>query len=129
MKPIYFDLSVKDLPAARKFFERAFGWKFERFPMPFEYYRITAGPLDEAGIDGGIGQITAEAGSPFDQAVSLTLPVANLQEMIAKVNACGGAIVGPVLPIPGVGQHVTCSAPGGLTFGLLQSDEANLGSG
>ncbi|MEP7350795.1 MAG: hypothetical protein ABI668_12720 [Sphingorhabdus sp.] len=129
MKPVYFDFSVKDLPAARKFFERAFGWKFERFPMPFEYYRITAGPPDEFGIDGGIGQIAEEAGPPSAQAVSLTLPVANLKEMIAKIKACGGAIVGPVLPIPGIGQYVTCSGPGGLTFGLLQADEADHPSG
>ncbi len=124
MKPIYFDLSVKDLPAARKFFERAFGWKFERFPMPFEYYRITTGPPDEPGIDGGIGQNDEAAEPASSQQVSLTLPVANLEEMIAKIEASGGEIVGPILPIPGIGKHVTCSGPGGLTFGLLQADDA-----
>jgi uncharacterized protein len=124
MKPVYFDLSVGDVEAARAFLGKAFGWKFERFPMPFEYYRITAGPPDEPGIDGGVGQI-AEASEPASsQRVSLTLPVANLEEMIAKIEASGGEIVGPVLPIPGIGKHVTCSGPGGLTFGLLQADDA-----
>jgi uncharacterized protein len=129
MKPVYFDLSVTDIAAARKFLEEAFGWQFEHFPMPFEYYRITAGPPDEFGIDGGIGQIAEAAGSPSGQIVSLTLPVANLKEIIAKVEACCGAIVGPVLPIPGIGQHVICSGPGGLTFGLLQAEEAEHLSG
>jgi predicted enzyme related to lactoylglutathione lyase len=122
MKPVYFDLSVKDISAARGFLEQAFGWKFEHFPMPFEYYRITAGPPDEPGIDGGIGR-SAEAGeSSSSQLVSLTLPVMDLKKMIAKIEACGGAIMGPILPIPGVGQHVTCSGPGGLMFGLLQAE-------
>ena len=30
MKPVYFDLSVRDLGAARRFFELALGWRFER---------------------------------------------------------------------------------------------------
>lgn len=44
MKPTYFDLTVHDVGQARKFFEAVFGWQFERFPMPYEYYRIQAGP-------------------------------------------------------------------------------------
>ena len=55
MKPTYFDLTVRDIGQARKFFQAVFDWKFERFPMPYEYYRIQAGPGSEAGIDGGIG--------------------------------------------------------------------------
>jgi uncharacterized protein len=44
VKPQYFDLSVNDLAAARRFFAAVFGWEFERGSMPFEYYRIKAGP-------------------------------------------------------------------------------------
>jgi uncharacterized protein len=50
VKPSYFDLTVCDLAAARRFFEAVLGWRFERFPMPYEYYRIQAGPADEPGI-------------------------------------------------------------------------------
>ncbi|MBI5636484.1 MAG: VOC family protein [Nitrospinae bacterium] len=53
MKPIYFDFTVNSLKEARRFFERVLGWRFEKFPMPYEYYRITAGNSDEPGIDGG----------------------------------------------------------------------------
>ncbi len=118
MKPVYFDLSVNDLPSARTFLERVFGWQFEQFPMPFAYYRITAGPADEVGIDGGIGAIANATDPPM---TVLTLPVSDLKPMIAKVEANGGKILGPILDIPGVGQHVTCLALGGLSFGLLQT--------
>ena len=39
MKPTYFDFTVKNLDDARLFFETIFGWRFEKFPMPYEYYR------------------------------------------------------------------------------------------
>lgn len=39
MKPTYFDMTVRDLKAARIFFEKVLGWRFERFPMLYEYYR------------------------------------------------------------------------------------------
>ena len=47
MKPTYFDLTVRNVGQARIFFERVLGWRFEKFPMPYEYYRVQAGPADE----------------------------------------------------------------------------------
>ena len=55
MKPTYFDLTVRDVDQAKTFFEKVLGWRFAKFEMPYEYYRIQAGPEGEAGIDGGIG--------------------------------------------------------------------------
>jgi uncharacterized protein len=122
MKPIYFDLSVADLAKARRFFEEALGWKFERFPMPYEYYRITAGPPGEAGIDGGIGQL-ADAGQATDlPMVNLVIPIPDLDSVVEKVTSCGGTVVEPRTPIPGIGWMATCAEPGGLRFGLLEAD-------
>ena len=33
MKPVYFDLTVRDLREACRFFETVFGWRCERFAM------------------------------------------------------------------------------------------------
>jgi predicted enzyme related to lactoylglutathione lyase len=127
VKPIYFDLSVADLAKARRFFEEALGWKFERFAMPYEYYRITAGPTGEAGIDGGIGQL-ADAGQATDlPMVNLVIPVPDLDSVVEKVASCGGTVVEPRTPIPGIGWMATCAEPGGLRFGLMEADSsANL---
>jgi predicted enzyme related to lactoylglutathione lyase len=57
MKPTYFDLSVRDIGKARAFFETVLGWQFEKFDMPYDNFRIKAGPENEPGIDGGIGSI------------------------------------------------------------------------
>lgn len=53
MKPTYFNFTVKDLDTAKTFFEHVFNWRFEKFPMPYDYYRIQTGAEGESGIDGG----------------------------------------------------------------------------
>lgn len=122
MKPTYFDLTVNNVNQAREFFERVLGWRFERFPMPYEYYRIQAGPEREPGIDGGIGEVKdapITGGRPMTQ---LTVPVPNLDEYLAKVVAAGGRVVESKMPILTIGWYATCEEPGGLRFGLIQAD-------
>jgi predicted enzyme related to lactoylglutathione lyase len=122
MKPTYFDMTVQDLSSARQFFKQVFAWRFERFAMPYEYYRITAGPADEPGIDGGIGQLS-DLGAAFDRPmVTLTIPVSDLDAMIKSVTGNGGTVIEPRMPIPGVGWYATCAEPGGLRFGMIQAD-------
>lgn len=122
MKPTYFDLTVEDVGKACKFFGGVFGWRFEKFPMPYEYYRIQAGEPDEAGIDGGVGGIKDTAicgGRPLTQ---VTIPVVDLDDVLSKVQANGGRVVEPKTPIPGIGWYATCAEPGGLLFGLIEAD-------
>lgn len=124
MKPTYFDLTVQDLGRARAFFEAVLGWRFERFPMPYEYYRIQAGPEHEPGIDGGIGAVkdtAIAAGRPMSQ---LTVPVPNLDRTLAEVVTQGGRVIEPKMAIPTIGWYATCEEPGGLRFGLIQGDSA-----
>ena len=121
MKPTYFDLTVRDLGQARAFFEKVFGWRFVKFQMPYEYYRIQAGPKGEPGIDGGIGSVTdapVSGGNPLTQ---VTVPVPNLDQVISLVQSSGGRIVEPKMLIPGIGWYATCAEPGGLCFGIIQA--------
>ncbi len=124
MKPAYFDLTVHDVRRAKAFFEKVLGWRFEKFEMPYEYYRIEAGPEGETGINGGIGGVkdtpTCE-GKPMTQ---VTVPVSSLDEVVARVIAAGGRVVESRMPIPGIGWYATCAEPGGLKFGLIQPDES-----
>jgi uncharacterized protein len=122
MKPAYFDFTVKDIGKARAFFEKVFGWRFDKFPMPYDYYRIQAGDSGEPGIDGGIGAIAdanVSGGHPLTQ---ITIPVPDLDKFISKVQTAGGLVVEAKMPIPGVGWYATCAEPGGLKFGIIQAD-------
>ena len=124
MKPVYFDFTVADLGAARRFFERVFGWRFQRFPMPYEYYRIEAGAPDEPGIDGGIGAISSTQISEGKPLTQVTIQVSDLDQFIARVKTSGGFVVEERMAIPGIGWYATCAEPGGLKFGLIQADPA-----
>jgi uncharacterized protein len=122
MKPTYFDLTVVDLGGAKAFFETVLGWRFQKFGMPYPYYRIEAGPEGEPGIDGGIGAVADAALSEGRPMTLVTIPVANLDEVLARVVAAGGSIVEPRTSIPGIGWFATCAEPGGLKFGLIEAD-------
>lgn len=123
MKPTYFDLTVRDLGQACTFFEQVLGWRFERFSMPYEYYRIQAGAEGEPGIDGGIGSARDTPLSKGKPLTVITVPVADVDKVIALVQANGGRIIEAKIPIPGVGWYATCAEPGGLYFGIIQADE------
>jgi len=122
MKPAHFDLSVRDLAAARRFFGDLLGWRFERFPMPYEIYRVRAGADDEPGINGTIGAVADAAITGGLPATVLTIEVQDLDAMLEHVSAGGGSIVEPRMPVPGIGWYATCAEPGGLRFGLMQAD-------
>ena len=122
MKPIYFDFTVADLDAARRFFERVFGWRFRKFPMPYEYYRVEAGAPDEPGIDGGVGAIADTLVSEGKPLTQVTIQVPDLDQFIARVKTSGGFVVEEKMAIPGIGWYATCAEPGGLKFGLIQAD-------
>ena len=122
MKPTYFDFTVSSLEDARKFFEQVLGWRFEKFPMPYEYYRICAGDSNEPGIDGGIGEIKDAPIAGGKPMTLITIPVLSLAETIKLIERNGGSIVEPKTAIPGIGWFATCAEPGGLKFGLIQAD-------
>jgi len=122
MKPVYFDLTVFDVEATRKFLENVFDWRFEKFPMPYEYYRIQAGPESEPGIDGGVGEIKDSKISSGKPLTVITIGVEDLDEYINRVKENGGSILEPKMAIPGVRWYATCAEPGGLPFGMIQTD-------
>ena len=124
MKPTYFDMTVRDVAQTRAFFENVLRWRFEKMDMPYEYYRIQAGPEGEQGIDGGVGSVKDAALSEGKPMTQVTIPVANLDNILERVVASGGSILEQRVPIPGIGWYATCAEPGGLKFGLIEADPA-----
>lgn len=124
LKPQYFDLTVVDVEVARRFFEACLGWRFVPFePIP-GYYRIQAGAPEEPGVDGGIGSAKDFPQSEGRPLTLVTIPVPDVDDVVAKVEQNGGRVVEPKRAIPGIGWFCTCAEPGGLLFGVLQADPA-----
>jgi predicted enzyme related to lactoylglutathione lyase len=111
---VYFEFHTPDTTAAMRFYEQAFGWTFNRFPGPEEYYAITTGAGSD-GINGGL--MKSRDGQP--RAVNV-VQVEDLNASLARVTGVGGKVVVPRMEIPNVGSVAYCTDPGGLIFGVWQ---------
>jgi len=52
-RPIHFEIPAEIPERAIRFYEKVFGWKFERWNGPMEYWNISTGD-SQPGIDGGL---------------------------------------------------------------------------
>lgn len=117
-RPIHFDMVADDPKRAMKFYEMVFGWKFEKWDGPMEYYMATTGDEKEPGINGGISK-KGESGMPNMN----TIGVPDVDSFSKKVQNGGGKILQPKMAIPGVGWFATCQDTEGNIFGIIQRDE------
>lgn len=114
---IHFELAADDPQRAIAFYEKVFGWHFDKWQGPVEYWLITTGPADQPGIDGGMAR-RAESGFSTEN----TVGVDSLDDALAGVEANGGTILRPKQVVPGVGWMAYCQDTEGNTFGIMQED-------
>jgi uncharacterized protein len=55
-RPIHFDLRADDSQRATKFYGNVFGWNFEKWDGPMEYWGCTTGDKSEPGINGSLSK-------------------------------------------------------------------------
>jgi predicted enzyme related to lactoylglutathione lyase len=111
---VHFEISSGDPAKAVKFYGEIFGWTFQKWDGPQEYWLVRTGPDGQPGINGGLlrGQI---------QTVN-TIDVADLDATLSSVTSKGGKVAMPKFAVPGVGHVAYCQDPEGNLFGLLQPD-------
>jgi predicted enzyme related to lactoylglutathione lyase len=113
---IHFEIAAKEPEKTIEFYTKVFGWKFENWGGPMEYWMITTGPSDKPGIDGGLSR-----GEPLDAIVN-TIDVESIDKTIKEIEANGGRIIQAKGPIPGVGWYAAFIGPDGNAFGIMQND-------
>jgi len=100
-----------------RFYSELFGWKFQKWAGPMDYWIISTGQPGEPGIDGGL----MPRRDPAQPCVN-TIGVANLDESLKTAESGGGKCVVPKMVIPGVGWLAYCKDTEGHIFGIMQSD-------
>ena len=115
-RPIHFDITADNPERAIKFYKNVFGWKFQKWDGPMEYWMATTGDEKEKGINGGISK-RGESGMPNMN----TIGVPSLESYATKVQKGGGKVL-QKMPIPGVGLFATCQDTEGNIFGIIQED-------
>jgi len=115
-RPIHFEIPAEKPERAIEFYEKVFGWKFEKWDGPAEYWIIKTGE-STPGIDGGL--MTRR--DPAQPCVN-TMDVADLDATVGVVEGAGGQCVVPKMPVPGVGWLAYFKDTEGHIFGAMQAD-------
>ena len=90
---IHFEIPADDLSRAKKFYQRALGWKISD-PWKMNYLLVETKTKGEDGINGGL-MPRKEPGQPFMNYVS----VYSIDAACKKVEKAGGVVVMPKMEI------------------------------
>jgi uncharacterized protein len=119
---IHFEIQADDIARAKKFYEKALGWKIKQAMTKekggMNYWTITTGEAGP-GINGGLYERSASP-EPF-YLYDCTIAVPDLDKAIAAVKENGGIITREKMEIPGVGWFAGAKDTEGNRFGLMQS--------
>jgi predicted enzyme related to lactoylglutathione lyase len=114
----HFEIYTDEPEAVRPFYEEVFGWKFNKFEGPMEYWLVTTGNDKDPGINGGLTR-PREGQSP---GTLNTIAVASLEQSIKKIEQRGGKICVPKMAIPKIGWLAYAEDPAGNVFGIIEPD-------
>lgn len=123
---VHFEIHADNPERAIAFYQSVFGWQFQKWGGPMEYWLITTGDAKEPGINGGLMKRMGPPPTP-GQAVNAypcTIQVPALDEYFAKATAAGAKVAVPKMPIPGVGWLAYVIDTEGNIVGLHQQDPA-----
>ena len=110
-------INAHDVDRAAAFYGKVFGWKFDKWPGPMEYWMVVTGKDGELGINGGMMRKPGGISSTTN-----TIGVASVDDAIAAVLKAGGKNILPKTPIPTVGYFAYCEDTEGNVFGVMQAD-------
>lgn len=95
---VHFEIPADDLQRAKKFYEKAFGWKISD-PWKMNYFIVETKEKGQEGINGGLME-RKNPGQPFMN----YLAVESIDASCKKVEKAGGVVVLPKTEIgPGMG--------------------------
>jgi predicted enzyme related to lactoylglutathione lyase len=113
---IHFEISADEPERAAAFYQKVFGWEIHKWEGPKPYWLVKTGPDSQPGINGGIFLRQG----PVGHVNSIDVP--SIEDFAAKIEANGGKIVVPKMPIPGVGWLAYATDTEGSIFGIHQAD-------
>lgn len=114
---IHFELPADNPERAVDFYKKVFGWQFQKWEGPTDYWLISTGAENQPGINGGLLRRQQPGAGTCN-----TVGVTSLDDSLSSVSKNGGKTVVPRMAIPGVGHLAYCTDTEGNVFGLLQPD-------
>jgi predicted enzyme related to lactoylglutathione lyase len=118
----HFAINADDLPAARRFYEKVFGWKLNAWGPP-GFYMIDMGNTPAVML-GSLQQRRELVPGQRTTSFECTIAVESIEDTERAVVAHGGKIIMGRSIIGGVGALTWFTDPDGNTFGAMQYDQA-----
>ena len=119
---VHFEIHAADPDRAVNFYKTLFGWEFQKWEGPMEYWLVTTGPNEQPGINGGLVRRQGEIDGQAVIAYVCTVDVEDLDASVQTALDNGGQIALPKMPIPGMGWLAYCKDTEGNIFGMMQGD-------
>ena len=115
---VHFDVPADDPARAQKFYSEIFGWKFDKWNGPMEYWMTITGEDKQPGINGGLSKRM-----PGQSGITNTIDVSSVDEYSKKIQSKGGKVIAPKMAIPTVGYFAQCMDTEGNIFGIIEFDK------
>ena len=119
---IHFEIHADDPDRAVTFYRDLFGWTFEQWGGPMEYWLIKTGEDNEPGINGGLHKRQSAIDGEAVIAYVCTVDVSDLDAFMQRVPELGGKIAVDKMAIPNLGWLAYAKDTEGNVFGMIQHD-------
>ena len=119
---IHFEIVADNPERAMKFYKEVFGWEFNKWDGPQDYWLVKTGEDSQPGINGGLTPKTNEGSGNTGGRITNSIDVPSIDEFSNKISMEGGKVLSPKIPIPGVGYLAICEDTEGISFGIIQYD-------
>jgi hypothetical protein len=117
----HFAINADDVPRARRFYERVFGWRFEAWGPP-NFLQIFTGPSDDSEIRGALQGRRELIDGQRTVGFECSFAVDDVDAITSAVLANGGTILIPKTLIPTVGYLIFFRDTEGNAVGAMQYD-------
>jgi uncharacterized protein len=119
---IHFEIVADNPERAMKFYKEVFGWEFNKWDGPQDYWLVKTGEDSQPGINGGLTPKTNQGSGNTGGRITNSIDVPSIDELSNKISMEGGKVLSPKMPIPGVGYLAICEDTEGISFGIIQYD-------
>jgi predicted enzyme related to lactoylglutathione lyase len=121
---VHFEIHAEKPERAITFYQKSFGWEFQKWEGPMDYWMVMTGPDDQPGINGGLLQRQGKIDGDSVIAFVCTLDVPDIDLTISTVEKNGGTVAVPKTAVQGVGWLAYFKDTEGNIFGAMQNDRA-----
>lgn len=119
---IHFEIVADNPERAMKFYKEVFGWEFNKWDGPQDYWLVKTGEDSQPGINGGLTPKTNQGSGNTGGRITNSIDVPSIDEFSNKISMEGGKVLSPKMSIPGVGYLAICEDTEGISFGIIQYD-------